>query len=234
MYSEESLLPISALQHFVVCPRQCALIHLEQSWLESALTAEGRVLHERVDRGEQHSHSGCRLACGLPLRSLSLGLTGKADLVEFHREGKGRAARERPFPVEYKRGRPKRGDEDRLQLCAQALCLEEMLGSEIPAGALFYGQSRRRSDVAFDAALRQRTIETAAALHALIAEGRTPPPPPKAPCRNCSLESLCRPDLYRGRHPKPVSAKAWLSEALRQAQSAPPGDDTPYSQEDLP
>lgn len=213
MYAEDELVPLSALQHLVVCPRQCALIHLEGIWIESERTAEGRVQHERVDRGGAEVRDGVRRAYGVPVRSLVLGVAGRADVVEFHPDPDG--GPERPFPVEHKRGRPKAGDEDRVQLCAQALCLEEMLGVAVPAGALFYGERRRRTDVAFDDALRRRTAEVAAAVHALLADGRTPSPPPDAPCRACSLQAACRPDAMRpGRRPVAV----WIASRLRSEQ----------------
>ena len=147
MYAESELIPISALQHFVVCPRQCALIHLESVWIENERTAEG---HERVDRGGTEARGPVRRVYGVPLRSLRLGLAGKADVVEFHASQGG--GPEQPFPIEHKRGRPKIGDEDRVQLCAQALCLEEMLGVLVPNGALFYGRTRRRSVASWIAA----------------------------------------------------------------------------------
>lgn len=209
MYAEDELVPLSALQHYVVCPRQCALIHLEDTWIESARTAEGRIQHERVDRGGTEIRDGMRRAYGVPVRSLVLGVAGRADVVEFHPDPGG--GPERPFPVEHKRGRPKAGDEDRVQLCAQALCLEEMLGVGVPTGALFYGERRRRTDVAFDDALRRRTAEVAAAIHALLADGLTPPPPPDAPCRACSLRSACRPEAMR---PGPRSVAAWITNRL--------------------
>lgn len=208
-YAEDDLIPLSALQHFVVCPRQCALIHLEQVWVESARTAEGRVSHERVDRGGAEVRDGIRRAFGLPLRSLALGLSGKADAVEFHpAPGSGP---EVPFPVEHKRGRPKAHDADRVQLCAQGLCLEEMLGVPVPAGALFYGETRRRQDVAFDAALRRRTAEVAAAVREMMTSGITPAPPSEAPCKGCSLEPACRPEALRG----PASVAAWIAARLK-------------------
>jgi len=218
VYPEDALVPISALQHFVVCPRQCALIHLEATWIESARTAEGRLQHERVDRGGSGLREGVRRAYGVPLRSLALGVTGRADAVEFHRDPAG--GPERPFPVEHKRGRPKRGDEDRVQLCAQALSLEEMLGVAVPAGALFYGERRRRTEVAFDPALRRRTAEVAAAVHALFAAGETPPPPPIAPCRACSLRPACRPEALR---PGRLSVAAWTARRLARQ----PSEDAP-------
>ena len=148
MYSEDDLLPLSALQHLYFCERQCALIHVEQVWLENRFTAEGRIMHERVDTGKSEMRGGVRTSFAVSLRSLRLGLVGKADVVEFHRRQSpdGRSAWQ-PFPVEYKRGRPKKDNCDKIQLCAQALCLEEMLNLRIECGALFYGKTRRRQDV---------------------------------------------------------------------------------------
>jgi CRISPR-associated exonuclease Cas4 len=171
MFSEDELLPISALQHLLFCPRQCALIHTEQLWAENLLTAEGRIAHEKVDEEGAETRSGRRIVFGLPLRSFRLGLVGKADVVEFSGGDGGQAI---VFPVEHKRGRPKQKDCDRVQLCAQAVCLEEMLGVTVAEGALFYGKTRRREDVAFDAGLRGLTEETALELHRLLDSGITP------------------------------------------------------------
>lgn len=201
--ADASLAPLSALQHLVFCARQCALIHLEGIWTENVLTAEGRLLHAKADEGVGETRPGIRIARAVPLVSRRLRLVGKADVVEFH--GRKRI----PVPVEYKRGRPKPHEADRVQLCAQALCLEEMLGVDVPEGALFYGEPRRRSAVAFDAALRALTRDTAEALHALLASGRTPAPVPGRHCRSCSLESICLPEATAGR-----SAAAWLARRL--------------------
>ena len=192
MYPEADLISLSALQHYLVCPRQCALIHLEGLWAENRLTAEGRVLHNRVDQGQTETRGDIKIVTGLKLRSLSLGLSGQADVVEFHRDG----GHWRPFPVDYKRGRPKKSEADAVQLCAQALCLEEMLGLEVQAGALFYGQTRRRWPVVFDKELKNLTRTTAEAVHNLFASGRTPPPIQALgrPCRSCSLVKECLPD----------------------------------------
>lgn len=194
---DDDLIPLSALQHWLVCPRQCALIHLEQAWVENAATAEGRLLHEKVDQGGEEVRGNLRIVRGLPLRSARLGLSGKADTVEF----RGTV----PFPIEHKRGAPKGDDRDRVQLCAQALCLEEMLGVEVPAGALFYYRIRRREDVAFDAALRRRTTEAAQAVRAMIESGRTPPPVPVSACGGCSLKDICLPDALAARGPRSVA-----------------------------
>lgn len=196
MYSEDDLLPISALQHILFCERQCALIHIEQVWEENRLTAEGRMLHERVDAGGVRNGGDVQVLCSLPLRSLRLGLTGIADVVEMHEERDVNGTiRLRPFPVEYKRGRPKRGDWDLVQLCAQAICLEEMIGGTVPEGAIFYGQPRRRKKVEFDKRLRKETEDAAVRLHELVASGRTPPARYEKKCDNCSLLHLCMPKI---------------------------------------
>jgi len=193
MYLEDDLLPISALQHLLFCERQCALIHIEQVWDENRFTAEGRLMHERVHEEGGESRGGVRIERGVALRSLGLGLAGKADIVEFHRLDAGPW---RPYPVEHKRGKPKPDDCDRVQLCAQALCLEEMLGVVVPAGAIFYGRPRRRLDVAFDAELRKTTGFAALRLHEMVARGLTPPPRDDKRCRSCSLLERCMPRAF--------------------------------------
>jgi CRISPR-associated exonuclease Cas4 len=189
-YSEDDLIQLSALQHFMFCERQCALIHIEQLWSENLFTAEGRVMHDKVDTANKESRGKIRIEYGVPLRSLRLGLIGKADVVEFHKIDDGEWL---PFPVEYKRGKPKMDDCDKVQLCAQAICLEEMLNVEIPEGALFYGQTRRREDVGFDKALRMETEETARRVHELIESGITPKAEYSKKCDKCSLVELCLP-----------------------------------------
>lgn len=204
-------IPISALQHYLYCPRQCALIHLEQLWTENVYTAEGRRLHEKAHGNATERRGDCKTVTGLPLCSQELGLIGQADVVEFHR----RDGRWQPYPVEYKRGRPKSIDADRIQLCAQALCLEEMLAVAIAEGALFYGKTRRRQVVAMDAALRDATRDTARAVHDLLRQGKTPPPPPleraNAICPACSLLDACMPLAPR------KSAAAYLRSVLEGA-----------------
>ncbi len=190
MYSEDELLPLSGLQHLAFCERQWALIHVEGLWAENRLTVEGGHLHERVHGTDDERRGGVRIVRGLRLRSLRLGLSGQADVVEFHANTDGG---ETPFPVEYKRGRPKPNGMDEVQLCAQALCLEEMLGVPVTRGALFYGTPRRRSDVAIDASLRQQTENLAARMHTLFAAGSTPPPVYEKKCDNCSLCNQCMP-----------------------------------------
>ena len=194
MYSEDDLLPLSALQHLLFCERQCALIHIEQLWAENRFTAEGRIMHERVDeQGSRSRGVEMRVEYAMPLRSLRLGLSGKADAMEFHHNADGSWT---PFPVEYKRGRPKPEPWDEVQLCAQAICLEEMKNISIARGALFYGETRHRRDVEFDAPLRLRTEETARRLHELFASGKTPPAIyGKRKCQNCSMLEQCAPRL---------------------------------------
>lgn len=187
---QDDLIMISSLQHYVFCPRQCALIHIEQVWSESGFTAEGRIMHELVHREGNESRGSLRIARGVSLRSVRLGLVGVADVVEFHHEGQTTG---QPFPVEYKRGKPKLDHCDTIQLCAQAMCLEEMLSTSIPAGALFYGRTRRRFDVNFDENLRRETEETSHAVRRLIDSGITPPPVYSKKCNNCSLIRECLP-----------------------------------------
>ncbi|MFN0106988.1 MAG: CRISPR-associated protein Cas4 [Bryobacteraceae bacterium] len=204
MFSEDDLIPISALQHFVFCERQWALIHLEQIWEENRLTAEGRAMHEKVDTQPGETRPGIRIARGLLLRSLSIGLIGRADVVEFSDGGR------RVVPVEYKRGRPKPDWCDEAQLCAQALCLEEMLGVDIERGAIFYGQPRRRHEVAFDAELRQATIALAGRIRAARDSGVTPPAVYERKCQQCSLIERCMPKAMG----QPTRAEGWLSRML--------------------
>jgi len=215
MYNEDDLFPLSALQHLIFCERQCALIHIEQAWAENLFTAEGRIMHERVHSEDRASRGAVRIEYGMPLRSLRLGLIGKADVVELHRVSdlpESGAVKWVPFPVEYKRGKPKKDNSDRVQLCAQALCLEEMLEVDVASGALFYGKTRRRLDVVFDGTLRKLTEETAMRLHELIESGRTPRPVYAKKCDNCSLAGMCLPKTVGKRK----SVKRYLSGAMRE------------------
>jgi CRISPR-associated exonuclease Cas4 len=189
MYAEDELLPISALQHLLFCERRCALVHVDNVWAENRYTAEGRVLHERAHEASSEWRDGVRIVRGLRLRSLRLGLIGIADVVEF-RDGV-------PFPVEYKRGKPKTNACDEVQLCAQAMCLEEMLGCKIASGALFYGKTRRRKDVALDETLRALAEHSAKRLHGLVKAGRIPAAIYEPKCESCSLQDVCMPELQR-------------------------------------
>ncbi|MEM7013959.1 MAG: CRISPR-associated protein Cas4 [Verrucomicrobiota bacterium] len=218
MFAEDQLLPLSALQHLLFCERQCALIHVEQLWAENRLTTEGNLLHEKAHGGPDESRltEGVRITRGLPIRSLTLGLSGQADVVEFYDDGT-------VAPVEYKRGKPKRkgDDSDRVQLCAQALCLEEMLDhlgdGAISRGHLFYGQRKRRHDVDFDAQLRATTSAAAERLHELIASRKTPPAIREPKCESCSMLEICMPDALRFRQ----GAAAWLDRAFDSSLHAP-------------
>ncbi|KIT18125.1 CRISPR-associated protein Cas4 [Jannaschia aquimarina] len=196
-------LPLSALQHWLFCPRQCALIHVERLWEENRLTAEGRVLHERADEGLPESREGMRVLRAVHVASERLGVHGVADVVEMQ----GGI----PFPVEYKRGRPKAHRADEVQLCAQAMCLQEMTGREVPEGALFYGARRRRQAVAFDSDLRDLTERVAAEARSAMAQGTLPSPVYEAGrCEGCSLNGLCRPEA-------PRAAAGWLARRLARA-----------------
>ncbi len=209
MFSEDDLLPLSGLQHLVFCQRQWGLIHIEQQWQENRLTAEGRLLHEKVDAGLPETRARVRITRGLALRSFRLGLSGRADVVEFPLDGAP------PVPVEYKRGRPKPGDCDQVQLCAQALCLEEQLGVSIPQGALYYGQRARRTVVAFTPALRQRVEALAARMHHLYRAGKTPAPEFGPKCGSCSLYSLCEPKALTSRQSAARYFRARLAALLQ-------------------
>ncbi len=199
------LLPISALQHLLFCERQCALIHIEQVWSDNEFTAEGNILHERTHEGSDESRPGVRITRGLPVRSLDLGLSGQCDVVEFHESGN-------VFLAEYKRGKPKSHAADKVQLCAQALCLEEMLNRCVESGALFYGKRRRRTEVVFNETLRALTRDSARSLHALIASRSTPLAVREKKCQSCSLLALCMPDALRFRR----GAAAWFERQLRE------------------
>lgn len=214
LYAEDDLVPISALQHIAFCERQCALIHVEQVWEENRLTVEGRNLHDRVHEADAESRPGIRIVRGLRLRSLRLGLTGIADVVEFHSVPQSQISdlrSQKPFPVEYKRGKTKVDDCDAIQLCAQAICLEEMLHVAIPCGALFYGISRRRQNVAFDEDLRALTEQSAQRVHALVESGITPPAEYGPKCENCSLKEICLPKETGGSR----SASGYLAKHLK-------------------
>lgn len=208
MSADDDLIPLSALQHYLYCPRQCALIHLEQQWAENRQTAEGRLLHDRADTPAVERRHGVRTITAMPLSSVDLGIAGVADVVEFHANNAG----EVPYPVEYKRGRPKSHRADEVQLCAQALCLEAMFGVVVVEGALFYGQPRRREPVLFDDDLRSLTCETIRATRAMFLAGLTPLARYEAKrCDSCSLLDLCQPRLLK----RAGGVDAWLKQQLQ-------------------
>lgn len=186
MIPESDYIMLSALQHYQFCPRQCALIHIEQQWAENRYTAEGKVLHERADSNKSEWQGDVRIVRSLPICSQNYGLSGKSDVVEFHADGS-------VYPVEYKRGKPKQDRCDEVQLCAQALCLEEMLAVKISSGALFYGQRKRRKEIDFDQQLRELTREVIDKTRQLLNSGSTPAAEYQKKCDACSLFSLCLP-----------------------------------------
>ncbi len=199
MHHEDDYIMLSALQHYLFCPRQCALIHLEQTWEENSLTMQGHILHERVHSEQREKRGNAIIVRGLRLSSARFGLSGQADVVEFHKNDNGcllpkTRGKWLPFPVEYKRGKPKKDNCDAVQLCAQALCLEEMLGCSVPEGALFYGKDRRRKNLTFDRGLRNETERCVAATHALLDSGKTPTPVADKRCKRCSLKDRCLPE----------------------------------------
>lgn len=187
-------IPLSALQHWCYCPRQCALIHVEQVFADNLYTLRGQALHKRVDDPGCEIREGLRVERALPLFNDRLGLVGKADVVEFLLDGT-------PYPVEYKHGsRHKRADIaacDDVQLAAQALCLEEMFGRPVAEGALYYATSRRRRIVAIDADLRERTLAAIDGVRRLLAHSTLPAPLADEHCRACSLRDLCQPEALR-------------------------------------
>lgn len=190
MYSDDDLLPLSGLQHMAFCERQWALIHVEGLWEESSDTLRGRFFHERVDAAGYSCRAGVRAERNVRLVSHRLGIYGVADIVEYHPEGDVPV-----MPVEYKVGKPKVENWDRLQVCAQALCLEEMEGARIDAGALFYGETRRREDVEITRGLRERVASLAQRMHELFAQGLTPMGENSGKCNRCSLQNECLPRI---------------------------------------
>jgi CRISPR-associated exonuclease Cas4 len=199
---EPGVVLISALEHWSYCPRQCGLIHLESVWDENLYTLRGRLAHERAHAEGAAVEDGVRVVRGMPLWSERLGLYGKADVVEFHDIGQQRARSNEgtPYPVEYKVGERRDWAHEAIQLCAQSLCLEEMLGVAVPAGAVYYHGSRRRREVVFDDGLRSRTKAAVTAVRAMLVSLRLPPAVNDARCPNCSLVESCLPAVVAGRH----------------------------------
>ncbi len=215
-YTPDELLPLSGIQHFLFCRRQWALIHVERQWQENALTVEGRLLHKRVDDPFFSETRGAAFVTrAVPVASYRLGLAGTCDVIEFSAspqgvELPGREGRYLPAPVEYKRGRPKREPVDEAQLCAQAICLEEMLAVSIPRGTLFYGETRRREEVELSADLRSLVEKMAAEMHAYFQRGYTPRVKPSRACRSCSLADVCLPELQQ----KAMPASRYIRQQL--------------------
>ena len=221
MFADDQLLPISALQHLIFCARQCALIHVERLWAENQLTVEGRVLHEKAHDGKSETAGDIRIARGLWLKSNRHGITGQADVVEFHTNGQ-------VIPVEYKRGKPKKDDSDRVQICAQAMCLEHMCDTTIDTGHLYYGTQRRRTEVTFDSALRQLTLDKIEQLRSMIDNRETPPAQRMPKCEKCSLIELCMPDVGRLKQ----DASVWNDRQFLAIQSMDAPQTDPYETND--
>lgn len=190
--SETDPIPLSALQHWAYCPRQCGLIHLEQAFVDNIHTARGQAVHHLVDTPGYEIKSGVRVERALPLWSDRLGLIGKADLVEFHPDG-------RIYPVEFKHGAKRQKQHDDIQLAAQAMCLEEMLGRPVSHGAIFHASSHRRREVEITPALREQVIEAASAIRAMLATGKLPTPVNDPRCKECSLKEVCQPEAIAAR-----------------------------------
>ena len=214
-WDQEDYLQLSGLQHFAFCRRQWALIHVETQWRENLRTVEGDLFHRRAHDGQARERRGDTLILrGLPVFSPTLGISGKCDVVEFHAGPGGAPLRGEkgmwiPFPVEYKRGAPKAHQADELQLCAQAMCLEEMLCCPVPEGALFYGEKRRRTAVSFSPALREQVRAMLEEMHQLARRGYTPKVKPFKGCNACSLKEVCLPVLGKGR-----AVDAYLRQAV--------------------
>ncbi|NOJ77472.1 CRISPR-associated protein Cas4 [Myxococcus xanthus] len=207
----ETWVALSALQHLLYCERQAALIHVERQWREDVNTASGRLLHERVDLPGHDARAGRRVERAVLLGSQRLRVSGRADMVEYQRDATG--AGWRPYPVEVKRGRRKAGEADRVQLCAQALCLEEMHGVDVPEGALFYGTEHKREAVRFDARLRQRTEDAIARMHEVLRRQSVPVVARAPRCDGCSLEPLCLPGVTAGQRSAHDFLMRWMDEA---------------------
>ncbi len=203
MYSEEDYLMLSGIQHFAFCRRQWAIIHIEQQWAENYRTTAGELMHKKAhDEGSFEKRGNLLIVRGLRISSHELGVSGQCDVVEFHKNERGIElfgydGKWQPVPVEYKRGTPKGNNVDELQLCAQAICLEEMFQTSIPDGYLYYGENRRRSYVEFTDNLREEVKKMTKEMHELFRRGYTPKVKPTKQCKACSLENLCVPKIQK-------------------------------------
>ena len=205
IYGDDDLLLLSGLQHYRFCQRQWALIHIENQWAENFRTTDGAILYENAHNSALSERRGDLLVTrDMRIVSRTLGVSGACDVLEFHRGTagvplQGKEGLWQPYPVEYKRGKPKEGTEDALQLCGQAMCLEEMLCCQVPRGALYYGEPRRRTEVVFTLELRQEVRTLLEEMHALYRRGTTPKVKPSKRCQACSLKELCLPRLMKSR-----------------------------------
>ncbi len=218
-YKEEDFLMLSGIQHYAFCPRQWALIHIEQQWEENYFTVMGNIMHENAHNKDfTEKRKNVVITRGMPVFSRTLGIRGDCDVVEFHIEKNGITLNNydgtyRPVPVEYKRGKPKEHDADILQLCAQALCLEEMLVCRIETGYLYYGETRRRLEVRVDEELRQKVVESFEKMHQLYEKNYTPKVKITKACKACSLAELCLPKLN-----KKISVAEYLERNLEEGK----------------
>lgn len=218
-YQEDDYLQLSGLQHFCFCRRQWALIHIENQWAENYRTVDGELMHENAHNADfQESRGDLLIVRGLAIHSARLGVSGQCDVVEFRRSPDGVSLRKReglwqPYPIEYKRGKPKEGLEDKLQLCGQAMCLEEMLCCAIPEGALYYGEPRRRLTVSFTQELRGQVQSSLEEMHDLYQKRYTPKAKPTKSCNACSLKDICVPKLLRAK-----KVADYLSKAMEELQ----------------
>lgn len=215
-YSEEDYLPLSGIQHFAFCRRQWALIHIENQWAENERTVDGIIMHEKAHSGDAESRGDVVIMRALRVFSATLGVSGECDVVEFHRNADGISLNGhdglwQPYPVEYKRGKPKEHNADEMQLCAQAMCLEEMLCCTIPCGALFYGEPRRRTEVEFTPELRRAVEDSLNEMHDYYKRGYTPKAKPRKGCSACSLKEICLPKMVQRK-----SVAAYVERALNE------------------
>jgi len=219
IYPEDDYLMLSGLQHFVFCRRQWALIHIENLWEENLRTVEGNLMHEKAhDSSFCESRGDLYILRGVSIHSSVLGVSGKCDVLEYHRQDagislKGKEGLWQPYPVEYKKGEPKDTPADRLQLCGQAMCLEEMLCCDVPEGALFYGETRRREIVEFTDEMRHTVREYLTEMHDCYKRGHTPKVKPSKSCNACSLKELCLPKLFRQ-----TSVKKYIAAVLEETE----------------
>jgi CRISPR-associated exonuclease Cas4 len=211
MYTEEDYIQLSSIQHFVFCPRQCGLIHVDALWSENLFTARGRIMHEKVDSGEDESRGDKLIVRSLNIYSRRLGLSGRCDVVEMTETGETIA----PYPVEYKSGKPKMDISDTAQLCAQALCLEEMMNVPVREAAVFYGKPRRRLSVEIDDSLRRETESIIHSIHRMIKDRKVPASKYMKKCDTCSLNDMCMPKVRSGR------LKSYIEELYRTDEKAP-------------
>lgn len=215
-YSEEDYLQLSGIQHFAFCRRQWALIHIENQWVENERTVDGIIMHEKAHSGDVESRGDAVIMRALRVFSATLGVSGECDVVEFNRNADGISLNGhdglwQPYPVEYKRGKPKEHNADEMQLCAQAMCLEEMLCCTIPCGALFYGEPRRRTEVEFTPELRRAVEDSLNEMHDYYKRGYTPKAKPRKGCTACSLREICLPKMAQRK-----SVAAYVEGALNE------------------